>query len=102
MTTKTIQDLAKIIHNVDGVIRTSIWEKAGHRRIYIETPKRNGGKDWNGGKAGGNLYYDFTNDRLHWDNSTWAGARTRDLAYEIIDSVREAINEALKDVAGEV
>lgn len=86
----TIQEIAKIIESVEGVESVNVWEKAEKHRIYIELPKLNGGKNWNGGKAG-TCFYDYNSKKISWFG--WAGARTRDFGFEIIAEIEKTLSE---------
>ena len=86
-----INEMAKKIESVDGVKSVNVWEKGGHSRIYIELPKLNGGKNWNGGKAG-TCFYDFNSGEFVWRD--WAGAKTRDRGYEIIENIEQELASA--------
>ena len=83
-----ITEIAKIIEQVESVISVNIWEKGDHQRIYIELPKLNGGKNWNGGRAG-TCFYDFKTGDIVWED--WAGAKTRDRGYEIINQIKSLV-----------
>lgn len=85
----TIHEIAEKIAAVEGVKGANVWEKAGHSRIYIELPKLNGGKDWNGGRAG-TVWYDAADGAIH-EKGDWAGAKTRDAGREIIARIEAVL-----------
>lgn len=91
MTTATLKKIADIIAAVEGVTATSVWEKHGKARIYIEMPKRNGGKHWNGGRAGTVFFED---GKVH-HKGDWAGAATRDACLATIEKIESAIQSEL-------
>lgn len=82
-----LKQVAEKIAAVEGVVAANVWEKHGKARVYIELPKLNGGKAWNGGKAG-TVWYE--NGEIH-TREDWAGAATRDNARAIIANIRTAL-----------
>jgi len=86
-----IDKIAYQLESVDGVERCRIWSKngVGHERIYIDLPRLNGGKHWNGDSAG-TVYYDaFTQAIIIFEN--WAGAATRNRAKEVLALITEEL-----------
>lgn len=83
-----MQQMANRIKAIEGVESVNVWEKAGKRRVYIELPKLNGGKNWNGGRAV-TLYLDSVEGLVC--RQDWAGAKTRDHAAPIIEAIREVV-----------
>ena len=75
---------------IDGVLSANIWQKHGKNRIYLEFPKLNGGKNWNGGRAG-TCFYDLDLNQISYKKD-WAGARTRDNSLEIISRINEELS----------
>ena len=88
---ENIETIKDQLLKIDGVLEANIWQKHGKNRIYLEFPKLNGGKNWNGGKAG-TVFYDFDESRICYKKRDWAGARTRDNSLEIISRIEEALN----------
>lgn len=89
MTTQILETIRDNIANIPGVVSASIWGKHNKSRIYIELPKLNGGKNWNGGRAG-TVYYDADENKISY-RSDWAGAKTRDRALEIIEAIESRL-----------
>lgn len=88
MKERTAEQLAEVFTKVEGVISASAWEKHGKRRVYIETQKLNGGKNWNGGRAG-TMFFDLDSGDFIWKD--WAGAKTRDHGFSVIERLKEVI-----------
>ena len=86
---ENIEAVKEQLLKIDGVLEAHIWQKHGKNRIYLEFPKLNGGKNWNGGKAG-TVFYDLDESRIS-HKKDWAGARTRDNSLEIISRIEEAL-----------
>jgi hypothetical protein len=71
-----IQETAKAINEIKGVTGTKIWDRvSGKERIYIDTKKLNGGKNWNGGKGYTKCYLDCNTYEIVMEGE--AGAATR-------------------------
>ena len=86
---RNIETLKKQLLEIDDVLEANIWQKHGKNRIYLELPKLNGGKNWNGGKAG-TVFFDLYEDRISHKRD-WAGARTRDSSLAIIKKIEERL-----------
>jgi len=83
------EELREQLLKIEGVQEANIWQKHGKARIYLEFPKLNGGKNWNGGKAG-TVFYDLDECRISYKRD-WAGARTRDNSLKIIARIEETL-----------
>jgi len=75
-----------------GVVGAKLWNKSGKSRIYIETVKKNGGANWNGGVGYNGMYVDLDAKRLV--EGTCAGAATRDWHQEkgTIESIESIVS----------
>ena len=84
-----LDKLAFQLEQIEGIERCKVWDNtdSGHERIYIELPKLNGGKKWNGGSAGTVYFDNYTKTFVVYGN--WAGARTRDSAKIILNRLTE-------------
>lgn len=85
----TLDKLAFQLEQIEGVERCKVWcpLRTCNGRIYIELPKLNGGKKWNGGSAGTVYFDNYTKTFVVFGN--WAGARTRDSAKIILNRLTE-------------
>jgi len=84
---ETIETIKNQMLEIEGVEDANLWQKHGKNRIYLELPKQNGGKHWNGGKAG-TVFYDHEKGCIIYKGD-WAGARTRDSSLAILEKIQE-------------
>ena len=85
----TAEEIIKKVKELPHVTDARLWEGFGERRIYIDTEKWNGGKNWNNGLGYWGMYIDAHAGTLHLGYV--AGAKTRKaLAYTV---------EKIKDLA---
>jgi hypothetical protein len=93
--TSKLQTVADQIAKLRGVTDVRVWTKvAGKERVYIETTKHNGGRNWNGGVGFTTCYVEATTGKLVvWGE---AGAATRKYHDEngTWDSIREIVKSA--------
>lgn len=80
-----LDKLAFELEEIDGVERCHVWTKLGEGqgRIYIDLPRLNGGKNWNGDSAG-TVFFDEMSKTIVVEGN-WAGAATRKNAFPIIE-----------------
>ena len=85
-----IEKLQTAINEINEVTGTRIWDRVeGKERLYIETIKHNGGRNWNGGLGYSRFYVDLNTGAVTMEGE--AGAATRKWHYE---NETLAINEA--------
>jgi len=79
------------VEQVDGVTAARLWRRVpGRERLYIDTKKLNGGRNWNGGLGYRSCYIDLGDGSVVLEGE--AGAKTRNWHNE--HGTREAL-EAL-------
>ena len=89
--TMTHSELADRITAMPHVNNVSFWNKApGKDRLYIETAKWNGGKNWNGGLGYSELYVDLASGTLV--AAGCAGAATRKALALTLEAIRELLS----------
>ena len=70
----------------EGILWANLWGKVeGKERIYLETEKANGGKNWNGGKGYSCCYIDLNTSTLVASGE--AGAKTRNMLEETFEAI---------------
>lgn len=87
-----LDKLAFELEETDGVERCHVWAKQGkgRGRIYIDLPRLNGGKNWNGDSAG-TVFFDEYSKTIVVEG-IWAGAATRDNAKPILERLSTKFN----------
>ena len=85
----TTEQVKAAIEGIEGVKSVNLWEKAGHCRLYIDLPKPNGGRSWNGGRAV-TLYLDLNNGQVVCKGD-WAGAKTETAGEPIIANIKSVV-----------
>jgi hypothetical protein len=82
-TKQIVEKIKKLPHVTDA----RLWEGFGKCRIYIDTEKWNGGKNWNNGLGYWGMYIDVDAGTLSLGSE--AGAKTRKKLAETVEKIKE-------------
>jgi hypothetical protein len=96
----THQEIQTAVCSLPGVTGANLWTKVpGKERLYIDTTKYNGGKNWNGGKGFSTCYIDLNTAKVVMDGEAGAATRNRHNELGTRDALETIAKNALKQDA---